>query len=244
MGVPIALILAAAQAGYGAYKSSQAKKEAGKLAAARPVFKDSPYTQQNISLAESEMNRGSAGADAFNRNIDRSVSSSIDNLLKGGGSVNNIAEIFDASQEGRQRAMMMQDNLRQQRINSVIAARQSAEQRSQQQFQFNEWAPWADKSQANAAARTGAAEMTWSGIDSAGAAGENYFNAPAPETPTFVNAVPGSGGQYSHQFQSVTPNYQRAYNTPGSNINYINPNAAPALQTNYPSAFDDLEYDS
>jgi hypothetical protein len=58
--------------------------------------------------------------------------------------------------------------------------KKSAEDERLQQFQFNEWAPWSDKAQANAKARQGAEDMIWGGLQTAaGAANGNVAGTAA-----------------------------------------------------------------
>ncbi len=160
---------------YGAVKSGQAKKEASKLAASRPQLTASPYTQDELSLSKSELANGGMSADAsrfLQEGNDRSESNSIDAILKGGGSVNNVAQIFDSSQSGNQRLALMKENLRLNKINNFVSASRNANEERQQMFQYNTDAPWKDAAQANAQARQSASQMEVSGISGiAGAAG-------------------------------------------------------------------------
>jgi hypothetical protein len=154
---------------YGEEEKSQAKKKASQLQATRPKLQDSPYTKDELALTQSELANG-MGADASRfakEEQDSSLSDSLDALLKSGGSNNNISKLFDGSVKGDQRLAMTKENLRLNEIQNVIGASRNAEEGRQQQFQFNEWAPWSDEAQANAQAKKGADETINSGLNTA-----------------------------------------------------------------------------
>lgn len=225
----IPAIIGGAQAAVGLIKGGKAKPEGERLKGMRPKLEASPYIDDQLSLAQSELSSGMSGAaeTAYEEGLSRDVSSSLDAILKGGGDVNNVAEIFDRSATGRQRLALMKENLRLSQINNLVNAQGAAENQRQQMFQFNEWAPWSDAAQANAKARQGAENMIWSGVQ------------------TFGNAATGflQGQQASNDFnnyfqsQATNPNSrvmggnqiaQRAaigsVSSPAANSNYINPN--------------------
>jgi hypothetical protein len=164
--------LGVGQAVAGLFGKSKAKKEAERLAASRPKYAESPYAKQGLSLAESELSTGMSGEakNAYEQGIDRDLSTSLNAVLKGGGSVNNIAEVFGASTQGRQRLAMMKDNLRLNQINNVVRAQNTMTEEREKAFQFNEWAPWADAAKANAGARQAAENQIWGGIGTLGSA--------------------------------------------------------------------------
>jgi hypothetical protein len=221
-------------AAYGVIKGAKAKKEAKRLAASRPKIEASPYLDDQLSLAKSELSSGMSGAaeNAYEQGLSRDVSGSLDAILKGGGDVNNVAEIFDRSAVGRQRLALMKENLRLSQINNLVNAQNAYGNQDQQRFQFNEWAPWADSAQANAQGRQGAENMIWSGVQTAGSgvAGymqgqqaksdyNNYFDTPARSTVSDMNS-------YTPSTVRQVPNYSGAgaVQSPGANMNRINPN--------------------
>lgn len=224
-----AIAVGVGTAAYGVVKGAKAKKEAKRLAASRPELKASPYLDDQLSLAKSELSSGMSGAaeNAYEQGLSRDVSGSLDAILKGGGDVNNVAEIFDRSAVGRQRLALMKENLRLSQIGNLVNAQNAYGNQDQQRFQFNEFAPWADSAQANAQARQGAQNMIWSGVQTAGSgvAGymqgqqaksdmNNYFQTNQSES--------ASPGMRSSTVQG-TSNYG-SVQSPGANMNYINPN--------------------
>lgn len=215
--MPVPLVLLAAEAvklGSAYAKGRKAKKEAEALAANRPFLPTNKYAEEQQSLAASELSSESHGMNAYNEKIDQDLSNSLGAILKGGGDVNDVGSLFDGSQQGRQRALMMSDNLRLNKINQYIRSLQGGDQANQQQFQFNQWAPWADRAQANAQARIGADTNTWGAIDSLASTAARFqeerdWNRSNPDynfDPTQVGNIRRSTPSVSSQFQTIDPN--------------------------------------
>jgi hypothetical protein len=228
-----ATALGAAQAAVGFINAKKTKKEAARLAATRPKLQASPYLADQLSLAQNELQSGMSGAAerAYEEGLSRDTSSSLDAILKGGGDINNVAEIFDRSAVGRQRLSLMKENLRLSQINNLVNAQTASENQRQQMFQFNEAAPWFDAARANAQGRQKAQDMIWGGLQTVassvmgagqGAAAKNDFNKSLQSGQQGGGYDPGP--QYS-QVQQV-PNYTGGVQSPGANMNYINPNYA------------------
>lgn len=156
----------------------KAKKAARELEATRPRATISDLVQQDLDLAENEAASGGLSARAeraYNNLNDKQFSSSLGAILRGGGSVNNVADVFGANDEGKQRLAMLSDQARLNQIGNLTRARSNMVNEQNKVFEFNEWRPWADKAQANAQARQGAENAIWSGIDTAAGAGMQYF---------------------------------------------------------------------
>lgn len=226
MAAPLALAAIPAAVGLaqsvtGLVNRGKAQREAERLAASRPQLEASPYVQEGLDLAEAELAQGmSAGATrAYEEGLDRDVSSALSTILRGGGNVNNVADIFDASSQGRQRMTLMRENLRLNQLNNLARAQQAAEEQRQQRFEFNQWRPFADRAQANAAARQGAEGQIWSGINTVGSAAMQYGNMmegrrmfdrmyPDPANMNFVDPVtPASVGTNLMPTRQGTPGY-------------------------------------
>jgi hypothetical protein len=227
----------------GEVHKSEANKKAKALQNSRPTLTPSPYTKDELSLTQSEL-AGGMGADAergYTEQLDKDTSGSLDALIKGGGSVNNVADIFSGKQEGRQRLTMMKENLRLNNIHNFISASRNAEEGRQQEFQFNQFAPWADASQANAQEKQGAEQQINTGVNTAasGVAGElsnisqknslnDYFKTGSGgsstgryETPDYSTLdshsstpdVAGSAGNPPNEAQQLNYNFNNSSNT-------------------------------
>lgn len=204
MGVPIlALIpaaISAASAIAGGIQKRKAEKERLRLAASRPELQNSEFLDEQMDLARSELSRGpSRGQVAAQQMMDANFSSSLDALLRSGGSAGNMADLYGQSQTGAMQLAMSQDALRQNQIQNLMRAGQGSEGFRQQQFQYNQFAPFADNAQANAAALQSSNQQMWSGIANAGsslayglggmqnqAGYNNYFQQPPQQQTTQV----------------------------------------------------------
>lgn len=157
--MPAPLLVAAAgaaiQFGANAIKNSAAKREAERLKSSRPKLGPDPYAQDQLDLAKNELSRGSntEAMNMYNQDLDRTFANSLNAILKNGADVNDVGSLFDGSDQGRQKARMMAENIRLQNIQNFVRASQNSSNSSQQTFQFDKWAPWADNAQANAQAR-------------------------------------------------------------------------------------------
>lgn len=229
---PISIAAGAVQLGAGLIGSGKAKRQAGQLAATRPKLKASPFTKDNLSLAESELQQG-MGAEAeraYTEGLDRDLSSSLNTILMGGGSVNNVAEVFDRSATGRQRLALMEDNLRLNQINQLVNARGAAENERQTMFEFNDWRPWADAAQSNAAARKQSSDLIWGGIDTIGGGLMKGLagNRGQKDLDNYFNFNPESGlNNPMARSQMSTVDMTAPIQTP--NPGFINPNYASSL---------------
>jgi hypothetical protein len=222
----------------GLINKNKANKQAKQLQASRPQLQDSPYLKDQVSLAESQLSTGmSAEAkNAYESDLDKSLSTSLSTVLKGGGSVNNISEILSGDQQGRQRLAMMKDNLRLNNINNLVRAQDAAEQFRQEQFQVNSDAPWKDQAQAAAQARQGAENQMWSGISTAagGVMRGIETNSAKTDTNNYFNSgnFSGSQGGLSPSNPNNVPLAQTAgtVNSPAGQYGTINPNTSgPSL---------------
>lgn len=172
--------------------AGKTKEIAKQLERSRPKREISPLYGQNLSLAESELAGGmsTAAERAYASQLDKSTAASLSALLKGGGDVNSVGDVFASGEEGRQRLAMLNDQLRLNQINNVVKARGMMAEEADKNFLFNDYAPWADKSQANAEARKAANAGIWSGLSTVAGAGMNYFSNKLPKMP----GMEGLGG--------------------------------------------------
>lgn len=235
-GLVTAGVIGAAKIGVGLINKSKANKKAAELERNRPKYAESKYAQEGLRLAESELSTGMSGEakNAYEQGNDRALSTSLDAILKGGGSSNNVAQVFDASQQGRQRLALMKENLRLNQINNVVRAQQFSEDEREKAFKFNQYAPWADQSQATAQARTGAEGQIWEGVNTAGSAIMRGFDASAAKK------------QQNSFFQGNQPNTSQDRNfspveradtggggrpSPAGNYGFLNPNTTNPMES-------------
>jgi len=210
-------ILGAAETVTGIINKAKAKKEAKILERTRPQYSVDKGYGQNLSLAESNLQGLSDSAEnAYNQLADKQFSSSLDAILKSGGTASNVADVYGQGEEGRLRLAQLNDQMRLQQVNSLMRARESMADQNDKAFEFNQWRPWADKAQANAAAREGADQQIWGGLQTLGSMGMQFADQKSQQK------------QYNQYFQSN--------NSGGGNGGGFTPQRTPVvLPTSSPS---------
>lgn len=191
----------------GLINQGKTKEEARELAATRPKYEISPLVDQDLALTRSELGNGmsDAASRAYNDLNNQQFSSAIDATLKSGGSPNSIGAIYGNSEDGRMRLATMKDNLRLQQIQNEIRASERKQQEQQTQWQVNQYAPWADKSQANAAARQGAAAQVNAGLNTLGASAISGANSIREQNQLFPTSVNNNYGFNNSGYATGVP---------------------------------------
>ncbi len=162
----------------GAINNKKAKKEARELEANRPKYQISDLAKKDLSLAESEVGAGGLSAtaeNAYNNLNNKQFSASLGAILRGGGSVNNVADVFSANDEGRQRLALLSDQMRLNKIDRLSQSRKQMMEQEDKAFMYNVDAPWKDKAQAASQSRQQAQKDIWGGIDTAAGAAMGFF---------------------------------------------------------------------
>lgn len=167
----------------GIINAGKAKSVARELERTRPQRKISQYAKNDLELTTGELANGmSAKVErAYQDATSRQFSSTLSTLLKGGGDVNSVGDIYGKGIEGNQQLAIIQDNLRLNKVNNVIRSYAAMNDEEQKNFEFNQWMPWADKSQANAEARKNAQGQIMQGVNTAGSAAMQYANNKAED---------------------------------------------------------------
>lgn len=190
----------------GLINAGKTKREAAELASTRPQYQISPLAGQDLSLAQSELSNGSsAGERAYSTLDNQQFSNSVSAILKGGGDVNSIGEVYGNGQEGRLKLAAMRDSLRLNRINNLTRASEENQQEQQTAWQLNKFAPWEDRAQANAAARTGAQGQIWNGINTAGSGAINAATTVREQNQLFPRSINNNTGFSNTGYASGVP---------------------------------------
>lgn len=175
----------------------KAKREGRELENSRPQFSVDKGYGQNLSLAESNLQGLSDTAEnAYNQLQDKQFSSSLDAILKSGGTATNVADVYGQGEEGRLRLAQLSDQMRVNQVNSLMRSREAMADQNDKAFEFNQWRPWADKAQANAQARQGAEEGIWSGLQTIGSGAMQFMDqqSQAKQQSQYLNSGNGGGG--------------------------------------------------
>jgi len=203
--IPLALDLI--QTGVGAANKSAAAAEAERLRKTRPAYEISPESYDELNLAESELQGGigSRAARAYTQQADKNISSSLSAILKGGGNLNNIGDLYGAADEGNLRLAQIQDQLRLNQISNTVNARRNMTDQRDKSLMYNQDQWWKNDAAANANAKAGADEQMWNGINGFGG---NLMT-------TWNNALEKSEmNKYLNQNSSANPISNRTDYTP------------------------------
>lgn len=180
----------------------KAKEQAREDERTRPQFSVDEGYGQNVSLAESNLQGLSDSAEnAYNQLADKQFSSSLDAILKSGGTATNVADVYGQGEEGRLRLAQLSDQMRVSQVNNLMKSREALADQNDKAFEFNQWRPWADKAQATAEARKGAEEGIWSGLETIGAAGMQFMDQKAQQKQQ--NQYFSNGGNNSNTTNST-----------------------------------------
>jgi hypothetical protein len=165
--IPIALGIA--KTATSLVNKGKAKRESKELQRTRPQYSVDKGYGQNLSLAESNLQGLSDSAEnAYNQLADKQFSSSLDAILKSGGTATNVADVYGQGEEGRLRLAQLSDQMRVSQVNNLMKSREAVADQNEKAWQINQFAPWQDRAQANAQARQGAEEGIWSGLQTIG----------------------------------------------------------------------------
>lgn len=139
------IIAGGLQAGAGAI--GKIKANSLRKSAIRPTYETPSAVTDNVAIAESLAQTGlsDSAKQSLLSNADRGLTSSIDAILKGGGSVNNIADAYDTQMQGISRMSLAEDEAKFRNINMLVAANRALADEQEKAWQINKYAPYADK---------------------------------------------------------------------------------------------------
>lgn len=165
MAVSAAIALAGlGLAVYGAVQKDKAAKAAknNKM----PEYKIPQEEYDNLRLAEAHANQGisSQSYQAYMNNADRGLANTQSNILKSGGSANDIGQAQDKYQQGMQNLSIYDDQARQQHLGTLMAQNARMGSFGDKRYQMNEYAPWANRAQLYAGQMAGANQTIGQGL--------------------------------------------------------------------------------
>lgn len=182
-GGGIQALIGAGEAAYSLINGSKLRKESERLDKARPKYNISPYASQDVSLAENQLASGMSGTaeKAYTEGIDKTFASSLNAIMKGGGSGNTVSGVFGNSEDGYRNLSMLKEANRMKQIDEVSRTHQYYNEQLDKEFAINKMNPWKDAKQANSAARQQNSNLLMSGIDSFGAGATSMLGGKAIE---------------------------------------------------------------
>jgi hypothetical protein len=173
-------IAAAAQLGAGLVQGVTGAIQKGKAkrmarANKRPVYEIQKPILDNQSLIESRAGQGlsDAALQTYRQSSERGLTSSIDAILAGGGSVNNIADLYSSFEGGISKMSLIDEEMRTRNVQNLITQNNALAGEQEKAWQINVYAPYADKAQAAAALSKQGTDNIWKGVNSVIGAGTN-----------------------------------------------------------------------
>lgn len=164
-----------AQAGVGIAQ----KIKAAKLAKSniRPILEDNEYLDDAYRVSQARASEGlnESSKQDFLTNNDRNLSSSIDAILKGGGSVNNISDLYDNNQGVLRRLAVADQEMQARNMQTYFAMLDKKQQEDSDQFFLNQYAPYQDKAALAASLAQQGQENLWKGINAIGGSAMNMM---------------------------------------------------------------------
>lgn len=180
---------AAVQGALGAYQiaknlisGNKAKKEAEIIERNKPIRRTSQFDKDALALTESELANGisSKAEQAYDDATDRSLSTSVSEMLKAGAGANDIGSIYTGSENGRQNLAIIQDQLRLAQIQNVLKQQNNMADEDQNNFLVNEYGPYINKLKGTTESRKNSAAGVNGGIDMFGSAVAKFLQKDLP----------------------------------------------------------------
>jgi len=235
-GAIISGILGLGQMGYGAYQKGRAKKWA--MNNPQPEYTIPSMYYSNLGLAEQQAQTGFSPEtlNFLSQSAQQNQAQATNAILQAGGSVNNIAQIYAAT-NNRMRAIGLEDEkLKIAKINKLYDARKDLAGQQMTQWKLNIFDKWKNAAAANAVNMSNANSTMNSGLNttlSAIGQGVNYASnqnrmpsSSIVETPNQTDVIlSNNANQYEsadwmqqtpQQIQQFNQNGQNGYNAPTS----------------------------
>lgn len=158
-------------------QGNKQQKQADEMAAStvRPVYRTQQPILDNNAIAEQQASQGVTDATmmVYENNMDRTLTTSIDALLRGGGSVNNMADLYDTAEDNFSQVALLEEEVRRKGIQNYMSQNEKYAGELDKEFQINEWAPYRDRLQAIAQLREQGNANKWAGLNTIGGAFNN-----------------------------------------------------------------------
>ncbi len=118
-----------------------------KKSAVRPDYETPEAITENVAIAESLAQTGlsDSAKQSLLSGADRGLTSSIEAILKGGGSVNTVADAYDTQMQSISRMSLAEDEAKFRNINMLVTANKALADEQEKAWQINKYAPYADK---------------------------------------------------------------------------------------------------
>jgi hypothetical protein len=150
----------------GLIKSFGQSREAKRLDAETSIRPEYHIPENVTDVLDFTKSRASSGlSDAtkqtYTQDAERGASMGIDAILKGGGNVNNIADLYGAYDSGISKMSVIDEQLRSQNVKNMMDANMTYADEKDKEWQLNTFDPWADKKQMAGTLHKQASDNFW-----------------------------------------------------------------------------------
>lgn len=154
---------------YGVGKDISANNKAKKTLKERPVYKIQDPNFRSKTIAENNAQQGLSdeSLQIQEDNANAGLSQSLDVLMKSGGGVNSVSDIYNNFNENVRNLTLVDDQTRFRNQQALISANTMMSDELDKSFQLNQFAPWMDKMQKTAQDKATAQNMQMAGISMA-----------------------------------------------------------------------------
>jgi hypothetical protein len=213
-GAIITGALGLAKMGYGIAQKNKARQDAKNNV--MPPYEISSLYGDTLGVATQEAGYGFSpqALNAFTQTSQQNLASASENILRGGGDINDISKLYGVDNNARKAFALEDDKLRAIKLQSYFD--QSAQMAGQQaiKWRLNYFDRWKDKAAASAALLQNSNSIISGGIDALGSAAGQFANIAS------VNKIPSAPEDEDNSNNSDN-NYkpQSTYNAYGQQVN-------------------------
>lgn len=210
MPLPLLAVGLGLQAGKGIYDAiagGKQKRDAEEAArnAVRPEYdiQDEYFNNQTIAQNQAQSGLSASSKDYYGTQAERGLTYGVDAALRGGGSVNSIAQLYDTYNQSNQRLAVEDSRLQTDNIRALMAVNKDLAGQKTTKWAIDEYEPYKDTMKAATAGVAAGTNRQSNGINSlistAGIASQAFGNAEqtvaakTPTQPTAVNTTFASG---------------------------------------------------
>lgn len=184
MAVIIPAIVGLAATGYQIYQGEQNKKKAREAEknnvrpTYNPVIPQSEYDASRLLQSRASQGMSDSARNAFQQQADRGLSSSLDAIIKSGGTVNDASRAYQGYADSISRMALAEDKLKLDNLNAFLGQQRRISDmqtnNADKNFQINQYAPFLDEQARIAQMRTLGQQQTNAGINTAASTVANY----------------------------------------------------------------------
>lgn len=206
MAVPVAAIALGAVAAYkgikGAVQNKKAKRLKQQAERERPSYRTQKAIRDNQAIMESRAGQGFSDKALRIQEaaVDSGLAVGIDGVLRSGGNVNHIGDLYGNYLEGTNKLALMDEEMRVRNLAAMVDQNYFMGSEQDKEWQMNKWNPFADKVQAAAVLKAQGNANINGALDTAAAAVGSFGGSiggqkinDGPETPAYTKMNIQSG---------------------------------------------------